>query len=126
MAQRVFRDQGGVEWMVVDVMPDVGNRRGGTDRRRSLAPDIVIERRHSEERRVRARPRVLLGSELESGWLYFHTDVPSDGGAERTRRRLAPIPAGGESLPDVELAALLARARQVSRGRQRRERQPPS
>ena len=114
MAQRVFRDQGGVEWVVVDVMPDVGNRRAGADRRQSLAPDIVVERRLND-RRVRARPRVLLGSELESGWLYFQTDAD----AERARRRLAPIPPGWESLPDVELAALLARARQVTTGRAR-------
>jgi len=114
VAQRVFRDQGGVEWVVVDVMPDVGNRRAGAERRRSVAPDIVIERRQTD-RRVRARPRVLLGSELERGWLYFHTDED----AELARRRLAPIPPGWESLPDVELAALLARARQVTRGRVR-------
>ena len=109
MAQRVFRDQGGVQWVVVDVQPDVGNRRAGSDRRSSVAPEVVIERRH-ENRRTRARPRVLLGGDLEHGWLYFHTDAP----ASQPRRRLAPIPPGWESLPDTELAALLARARLVT------------
>ena len=121
MAQRVFRDQGGVEWVVVDVMPDTGNRRNGTDRRVSSAPDVVIERRRSTERRVRARPRVLLGSDLAGGWLYFHTETPEGTEAERARRRLAPIPPGWESLPEDELAGLLARARQVgAKGRSRR------
>jgi hypothetical protein len=126
VAQRVFRDQGGAEWVVVDVMPDIGNRRAGTDRRQSLAPDVVIERRQAN-RRVRARPRVLLGSDLERGWLYFHTETETD--ADGARRRLAPIPPGWESLPEAELAALLARARQVSKGgagRQRQAEQPPA
>ena len=110
MAQRVFRDQGGVEWVVVDVMPDVGNRRAGADRRSSVAPEVVIERRQAP-RRTRARPRVLLGSDLERGWLYFQTDAP----ASHARRRLAPIPPGWESLPDTELATLLAQARLVTK-----------
>jgi hypothetical protein len=113
VAQRVFRDQGGVEWVVVDVMPDVGNRRAGVDRRMSSAPEVVIERRRAAaERRMRARPRVLLGSDLERGWLYFQPDSQPELG----RRRLAPIPPGWESLPEAELAALLAQARQVSKG----------
>ena len=115
MAQRVFRDQGGVEWVVVDVMPDTGNRRAGADRRTSAAPEVVIERRRATERRVRARPRVLLGSDLAGGWLYFHADRFGEAASELPRRRLAPIPPGWESLPDAELAALLAQARQVTK-----------
>lgn len=110
MAQRVFRDQGGVEWVVVDVLPDVGNRRAGADRRSSVAPEVVVERRQ-ENRRTRARPRVILGSDLERGWLYFQTDAQASHG----RRRLAPIPPGWESLPDTELATLLAQARLVTK-----------
>ena len=109
--------------MVVDVMPDTGNRRAGTDRRSTPAPDVVIERRRAQERRVRARPRVLLGSDLEGGWLYFQLDA-DDAASLPTRRRLAPIPPGWESLPDAELAALLAQARQVSKGARAR-RAPP-
>jgi hypothetical protein len=100
-----------MEWVVVDVMPDVGNRRAGAERRQSMAPEIVVERRQ-EARRVRARPRVLLGSELERGWLYFQNETD----AAIARRRLAPIPPGWDELPEAELAALLARARQVTRG----------
>ena len=116
MAQRVFRDQGGAEWVVVDVVPETGNRRSGGDRRLTAAPDVVIERRRNADRRVRARPRVLLGSDLERGWLYFQRDPPSDVSAESIKRRLAPIPPGWESLPDAELAALLERAWQVTKG----------
>jgi hypothetical protein len=105
-----------VGWVVVDVMPDTGNRRAGADRRLTAAPDVVIERRRAQERRVRARPRVLLGSDLERGWLYFQMDADESAAAESTKRRLAPIPPGWESLPDAELALLLARARQVTRG----------
>jgi hypothetical protein len=116
VGQRVFRDQGGIGWVVVDVMPDTGNRRGGVDRRAALAPEVVIERRRSPERRVRVRPRVLLGSDLEGGWLYFQRDAAGTAGTAGVKRRLAPIPPGWEQLPEPELVALLGRARQVTRG----------
>lgn len=102
MAQRIFRDDQGTEWTVIGVVPKASDRRAGEDRRRTVAPDVVVERRRAPDRRLRSRARALLTGGLEGGWLCFL--------AGDVRRRIAPIPSGWEGLSDRELAQLLARA----------------
>ena len=102
MAQRIFRDEQGTEWTVIGVVPRASERRGREERRRSTAPDVVVERRRGSDRRLRDRARALLSGGLEGGWLCFL--------AGEIRRRITPIPPGWDTLPDRELLRLLARA----------------
>ena len=111
---RVFRDDTGTEWTAWEVQPGqfvigAAEQRTGRDRRVAPAPDPIIERRRGDERRVHPR-RVLtlLGQELARGWLAFQ--------AGGVRRRLSPVPAGWDQLPDANLAALCARATESQRG----------
>jgi hypothetical protein len=102
MGDRTFTDSAGVVWHVWEVHPGIVERRSGGDRRRTAAPDPVIERRGHLERRVRARPRGVLRPEFERGWLCFDAGM--------FRRRLAPVPTGWEDCSDAELEALCGRA----------------
>jgi hypothetical protein len=105
---RAFRDDSGTEWTVWEVQPGqfvIGatERRAGHDRRVAPAPDPVIERRRSADRRVRPHHAITgIGTELAGGWLTFQ--------AGSLRRRLAPVPDGWDRMPDTELAALCGRA----------------
>lgn len=71
------------------------------------SPDPVLRYRGPERRSDadrRARQATLLRS-LEGGWLTFES--------EAEKRRLVPIPAGWEQLPDPELERLRVLARPV-------------
>ncbi|HYH78394.1 MAG TPA: hypothetical protein VEX86_01310 [Longimicrobium sp.] len=109
MALRHFKDSGGHEWRVWDVVPYAGQpaeRRGG-DRRVAASGAYTGPERRTRDRRVRTPALMTPG--LESGWLCFETDVD--------KRRLTPIPAGWDRTPQEELEALLARANSVNRRR---------
>lgn len=103
MALRVFLDRHAVEWQVWDVYPTttalVDRRRCD---RRSLEVRVQYtgpERRTGDERR---HSGPLLNPRFRSGWLVFRS--------YDERRRLVPIPAGWETLPDIALADLLSQA----------------
>ena len=101
MGLRTFRDATGTEWQVWDVHPSASGRRQGTDRRVAPAPEPIIERRRTPDRRAhrRARPPVVAAG-LAGGWLCFEART----GAARIRRRLTPIPPGWEHCADTVLA----------------------
>jgi hypothetical protein len=106
MALRGFQ-QGGVHWQVWSVIPGTrkdGERRRGGDRR---SPDPVFlyrgpDRREAVDRRSAA---VTVSAAFAAGWLVFQ--------APHERRRLAPIPAGWETLSSDDLARLCERATPV-------------
>lgn len=109
MALRNFRDEGGGEWRVWDVVPHV--LRGGAERRRAERRRGGVMAYSGPERRTGADRRSGAGGmipSMGSGWLCFEN-------GEGAKRRLSPIPAGWDKAPDDELAGLLNRARQVSR-----------
>lgn len=93
---RHFRTTSGVNWDVWDVLPTDLERRF----ERPATPPAGVERR------MREAFRVNLGPEMAKGWLIFAS------GSER--RRLAPIPAGWNQLPDGELERLCDSAAPVS------------
>ena len=110
MAHRAFTDATGVDWQVWAVTPQWADRRTGAPRRtRSVDdPDVdppVIEHRRNPDRR-KGLPdqfrRVRLAGGLENGWLAFESS--------NERRRLAPIPAGWENVPEQELESLCRNA----------------
>lgn len=87
MGYRVFTDSRGTQWQTWDVVPQLGERRAG-DRRRtpppSAPPELEIDRRRTEERRVGVGGRPVLSAGLDAGWLCFEARVE--------KRRLVPIP----------------------------------
>lgn len=90
---RTFFDGEGTEWRVWSVIPDF---------------PVYYERRRRDGASAYQGQERRQG-DIQVGWLCF--DSPPE------RRRLHPIPAGWESLPDAELAALLRRAVVTSRPR---------
>ena len=95
MPLRAFTDRAGVRWEVWEAHPRLVERRSTDDR--LLAP------RPAEDRRGAERRSSLRAEKGEDGWLVFHS--------ERERRRQRPIPPGWDALADVELEALMSRAR---------------
>ena len=89
------------------MQPTFAERREGADRRRNppTVPSPVPDRRSGVDRRGLQQAKVRLGDGLGRGWLAFQSDDE--------RRRLAPIPAGWESLSESELRALWAAAQVV-------------
>lgn len=115
MTQRTFTDPDGVRWMVWEVHPSLVDsarlqeRRRAPDRRRTIAPDPVVERRRGGDRRM-ATPRIRGGVFLpgfESGWLVFSR---LDERSPAHVRRLAPIPPGWTAVSERDLAELCRRA----------------
>ena len=90
MPTRSFRDASGREWQVWMVMPTTTERRA-TD----AAPA-------DHDRRTQQKQRISLPGPLKHGWLAFQT--------RGEKRRLAPHPAGWESMSDDELRTLLSQA----------------
>jgi len=80
---RIFRDSAGTEWQTWDVVPRLAERRVG-DRRVAVSAVQLVERRRTNERRVRLGGRPTLTSGLGSGWLCFEATLE--------KRRLTPIP----------------------------------
>jgi hypothetical protein len=106
MALRGFQ-QGGVHWQVWSVIPGTrkdGERRRGRDRR---SPDPVFLCRGPDRRKTADRRNVAVSAAFAAGWLVFQ--------APHERRRLAPIPAGWETLSNGDLARLCERATPVHR-----------
>lgn len=107
MAHRTFVDRQGVQWQVWDVRPTWAwaDRRHTERRRRATQRDAANPERRKDERRgsgsggTGALP---VGGGFDDGWLTFEAD-----GA---RRRLAPIPEGWETLPELTLAELCRRS----------------
>lgn len=94
MAHRRVQDETGQWWDVWDTRPTIIDRRAGRERRGG--------NRSAEDRRQKSEPRVSVEPEFRKGWLAFQS------GSEW--RRVAPIPDAWETLPDLELLALLGRA----------------
>ena len=86
MALRTLADEEGRQWQVWDVHP--------TRARRGLTGELGADEPQAP------RSSVTLPVMLQSGWLAFQCDGDS--------RRLAPIPADWESMPDRMLAALIS------------------
>ena len=111
MGHRSFIDAAGVHWNVWDVIPQWTERRSGEERRRPeddpRHDPPVLERRAKQPRRGESQDgtRIRIAAGLSRGWLAFESN--------RDKRRLAPIPAGWESLSDGELEALCAKASQA-------------
>jgi hypothetical protein len=110
MAHRTFTGPDGREWQAWDVSPQALRAledRREIERRDDGARGRAADRRTPPNRRRtldrRAGARFAVRRELGRGWLAFACGA--------TRRRLAPVPAGWERLPDAELARLCERAR---------------
>ncbi|MBB4637343.1 hypothetical protein [Longimicrobium terrae] len=116
MGLRAFRDPAGELWQVWSVIPGLRRdeeRRRGRDRR-SDDPIFLYkgpERRASGDRRGRSAAALFPG--LLAGWLTFECTTE--------RRRLVPIPARWEEVPESELYELCQRATPVSCTLQRGE-----
>jgi hypothetical protein len=105
MAYRTFVDDRGHYWQVWDSHPQVYERRQN-DRRKLQIVRKGPERRVADRRSAR-QTRTQLEGPLANGWLTFESF--------REKRRIAPIPAHWEELPNSELIALCARANPVAR-----------
>ena len=105
MPLRMFQDDVGREWRVWEVRPLRAERRA-TDRR-CVACDVAVDRRSGVDRRLLAETRVRLTHGLTHGWLAFDSTDE--------KRRLAPIPANWESLPDGVLCVLCRNAKPTER-----------
>lgn len=110
MPLRMFRDDRGCEWRVWEVRPLRPERR--SSERRHAQESIERDRRVGSDRRVLTETRVRLLHGLAHGWLTFDCD--------REKRRLTPIPAGWEMLPDGVLSLLCGEARPTERHREPR------
>lgn len=108
---RTFLDDLARLWNAWDVIPAWGERR--TEERRLQNEPTgtrVIDRRMRERRRLRGL-RIALPPRLAHGWIAFEC------GDER--RRVAPIPAGWELLPEAGLRDLWRCAEQLPPRRKR-------
>ncbi|HET9013044.1 MAG TPA: hypothetical protein VFN38_14555 [Gemmatimonadaceae bacterium] len=108
---RTFLDDLARLWNAWDVIPAWGERRTGDRRTRSAAGGThIIERRTRERRRQRGL-RISLPPRLAQGWIAFeHGDE---------RRRVAPIVAGWEILPEEGLRDLWREAERLPPRRKR-------
>lgn len=108
MGLRHFRDSGGSDWRVWDVVPYAASpteRRANERREAASGAYTGPERRSGRDRRLRTP--TLLTPGLEGGWLCFE--------CEAEKRRLSPIPRGWSEVAEHELESLLLRARAVGR-----------
>lgn len=95
MPLRSFVDRSGVHWDVWEAHPRLEERRTIQERR-------SLDRAGEPPRRVDIRRTSPSHTESE-GWLVFHSALE--------RRRQRPIPPGWAALTNVELEALMVRAR---------------
>ena len=89
MGLRTLADEEGRQWQIWDVHP--------TRARRDPQEEVAAGQRAPH------RSTVTLPATLQSGWLAFQCNEDS--------RRLAPIPAGWESMPDHVLISLITFAK---------------
>jgi hypothetical protein len=94
VAKRQFISDDGVTWVVWDVHPEDLGRM--TYDRRSAAPSAAGSARNDATSRRNERS---VHPELQRGWLCFQS--------ETEKRRLTPIPAEWDALPDPELRSML-------------------
>ena len=88
MAHREFIDSHGIQWEVWTVFPEYAERRRAAQP--TTAPAV--------DRRARSEFRVPLGSQWADGWLCFKSNFE--------KRRLAPVPAAWDEMPDQDLERL--------------------
>lgn len=100
MALREFTDSSGTAWTAWDVPPHrtYTSARAGVERRKTVTPGWMPERRSTRDRRMR-----LTHPELVGGWICF--------AARDEKRRLCPPPPDWDACSDDELEALCAQAR---------------
>jgi hypothetical protein len=96
--QRTFLDEFSRLWNAWDVIPLWGERRNAERRRQSGAASAALVDRRTSERRRTPGIRIALPARLARGWVAFECDDE--------RRRVAPIPAGWDTLPDEGLREL--------------------
>lgn len=112
MGHRTFVDAEGVTWTVWDVHPQLAERRRGA---RRVPPSRLgttgRDLRAGVDRRRRAEVRVPVRKGYEHGWLAFDSAVGS--------KRLAPIPAGWDTVSESKLWALCQQGVDASRTRRR-------
>jgi hypothetical protein len=112
MGHRTFIDRDGVTWQVWDVYPQLAERRRVARRiPPSSLPAGARDQRSAGDRRHRHEVRVSVREGYEHGWLAFDSVAGS--------RRVAPIPAHWDALPDDSLIALCGRAVEAARTRRR-------
>ena len=114
MTERRFVDSDGTRWSVRATVPTMAERRrmvrrrdaaagaGGGATGASARGNTTAERRKRGDRRRVAQTRAPVSPGHEGGWLTFESPAG--------KRRLAPIPAGWDALPEDELRRLCARA----------------
>jgi hypothetical protein len=95
---RTFLDDLARLWNAWDVIPAWGERRSIERRTHGEAGGARIVERRTRERRHHHGLRIALPPRLAKGWIAFEH-------AEE-RRRVAPIPAGWEQLPELGLREL--------------------
>ena len=94
MPHRRLQDESGRWWDVWDTRPTIIDRRAGRERRTGG--------RNRSDRRTRSEARVAVDPQYRDGWLAFQSG--------NDWRRLAPIPAGWDTLPEDRLRTLLREA----------------
>jgi hypothetical protein len=108
MSYRTFVDGNGSYWQVWDSQPTKMERRMSADRRQ---PRYYAwggtERRSGTDRRTTSQRRIILSEGYGAGWLTFESLTE--------KRRLIPIPAHWEDLPQADLRALCDRAKRVAK-----------
>src|SRR3954464_13439654 len=95
---RKFRCEDGLVWQAWDVVPTWGERRVAQRRQNTQPPPDITGERRIADRRRRQGIRIGLSEALTSGWLAFE--------CQGMRRRVAPIPAGWDELPEEELCKI--------------------
>jgi hypothetical protein len=95
VAHREFIAPDGERWEAWAVQPLLFERR--------VAPSPAPS---GTERRSNPGRRAPVATELRAGWLVFQKG--------ESKRRLAPVPEGWDTMPDAELSRLLKRATPVS------------
>ena len=116
MTHRSFKDKQGKRWDVWQVHPSQAERRFSQRRVNKSDLTDTAERRSGTERRESEAPqhkksdphhRPLVAAEFAYGWLCFET--------EGEKRRLAPVPEGWERADDETIEQWCCVAKTVTR-----------
>ena len=109
MSYRTFLDKDGSYWQVWDSQPTKVERRM-SDRERRHSQYFAwrgTERRSGTDRRTSSQRRIVLSEGYGRGWLTFES--------LQEKRRLIPIPAHWEDLPQGDLRALCEKAKRIAK-----------